>query len=151
MSTIAEVLLPTSFRSEVIREVAADAPQILGIGIETATGIALGGGGVAAAVGGYKLLKTLLRKDRDPTAAGGPSIDPFPRSLDEAVQHQQIRRHTERRSPEYDAAVGRVVETELQTRLGAASEEERKTLRAFWDGCRDRVDRLMPPSVREYL
>lgn len=154
--TLADVLLPSgTFRettTNVIREAAADAPSILGIGLETLTGVALGGGGLGLAIGGYKLAKVLLSKNRK----GGSTVtkvqaSPFPRKLDEARQQRELAYRVEGRVPEYDAAVGRIVDDELALRIKTGSEEEVKVLNSFWLGVRGRVDRLMPPSVREYI
>ena len=149
-----QVELPTSlFRettAEVVREVAADAPSIFGIGLDTALGVAAGGGGVAAAVGAFKLLKVILSKDRKPEGGGAQPNEPFPRRLDEARQLREIRQYTERRVPEYDAAVGRIVEAALALARKTQPVAQRAVLEEFWLRIRDRVDRLMPPSTREY-
>ena len=148
------VELPTSFfsekTSEVVREVAADAPTILGIGLETITGMALGGGGIALGIGAFKLVRRLLQKNRKD---GGETraADPFPRRLDEARQHRELRQFTERRCPEFDAAVGRVIQDELDLSQQLGTKEDNATLTTFWERVRRRVDRLMPPSTREYI
>lgn len=152
----ARVQIPTSFISEktheIVREAAADAPEILGIGLETLTGMALGGGGIAAALGAYKLAKRLLSRDRTPKGKGAVrSAEPFPRHLDEARQQRDLARYVERRIPEFDTAVGRVVQDELEMYRQRGTPEDRTILNTFWDGVRSRVDKLMPPSTREYL
>lgn len=145
-----EVSLPTSFES-VVREVGAeamaDAPTILGIGVDTAVGMATGAGGLALVIGGYRLLKTLARKDRRGTTRQ-PASDPFPHDLDHARQLREIREYTERRVPEYDAAVGRIVEDEYEitTRGGG----NLAGLKEFLDRVRERARKLMPPSTRQY-
>lgn len=149
--------MPTSFISETIREVGAeaiaDAPSIFGIGIDTALGVATGGGAVAAGFGAWKLLKVLLRKDREATqAAEGKTLDdPFPRRLDEARQHRELRQYNERRCPEFDTAVGRIVEDELAIYQQLGDDTDRSVLHGFWERVRNRVDKLMPPSTREYI
>lgn len=144
-----DVTIPTNFQSELVREIAADAPTIFGIGLETLTGMALGGGGIAAALGIYKIARRLLSRNRK---GGDPTLsDPFPRRLDEARQLREIRQYTERRSPEYDAAVGRIMDDEFQLFQRQGTPEAKVVLSEFRDRIRDRVDRLMPPSTREYI
>ena len=143
------VEIPTSFISEVVREVAADAPTFLGIGVDTALGVAMGGGGIAAAFGAYKLLKTILRKDRKGKKSS-PDM-PFPRRLEDARQLREVREHVERRCPEYDAAVGRIVQDEVDVYNRGGTVEEKTLLKKFMDGVGDRADALMPPSIKEYI
>lgn len=150
------VELPTSFLSEttreIVREAAADAPTILGVGLETITGIAVGGGGLAAAFGVYRIARRLLQRNRPAKGDGTrQSTDPFPRRLDEARQHRELRQYTERRCPEFDAAVGRVIQDELDLYKRTGTAEDNATLKEFWERVRGRVDALMPPSTREYL
>ena len=146
--------LPTSFfsekTSEVIREVAADAPTIFGIGLETASGMALGGGMLAVGMGAWKISRRIWSKDRKGQGVGN-SAAPFPRRLDEARQHNQIRQYTEQRVPEFDAAVGRTVQDELNLYKHLGTTEDNAILTQFWERVRGRVDKLMPPSIREYL
>ena len=155
---LARVKIPTSFVSETIREIGAeavaDAPTIFGIGLDTALGVVSGGGAVAAGIGAWKLAKVLFRKDRETTSE--PEVktqldDPFPRRLDEALQHRKLRQFNERRCPEFDAAVGRIVADELATYKQLGDDTDRTVLAGFWGRVRNRVDTLMPPSTREYI
>jgi len=76
---------------------------------------------------------------------------PFPRRLDEAREHRDIRGHVERRCPEFDTAVGRVVQDEMELSRQLGTADDNRTLKDFWERVRKRVDTLMPPSIREYL
>lgn len=145
-----EVTIPTKLTSELVREVAADAPTFLGIGVETLTAAALGGGGVAVAFGAWKIFRRILSRDRKPQGAES-TADPFPRRLDEARQQREIRQYSERRCPEFDAAVGRVFDDEFKLYEQQAPAAESSVLKAFYERIRGRVDRLMPPSTREYI
>jgi len=153
---LAEVRIPSGvFRertTETIREVAGKAPEIFGLGLETIIGAATGGGAVGLGIGGIKLISMLMkhRKERKEGSPGRERADPFPRRLDEARQLRDMAHIVERRVPEYDAAVGRIVQEELQLRLHRADKAEKEILNEFWVGCRDRVDHLMPPSTKEY-
>jgi hypothetical protein len=159
ISILAEVRIPAGVlrekTTELIREAAATAApessSILGIGLETALSAAAGGGAVALGIGGVRLVSYLLsKKKKDEGSTAIARSDPFPRRLDEARQLREMAFISERRVPEYDAAVGRIVSEELTVRLANADQKEREILNDFWGGCRDRVDRLMPPSTIEY-
>lgn len=143
--------------NEIVREAVADAPEILGIGLDTLTGVATGAGGLALVWGGIRLAKVLFSKSRPQTEGKGgegaarATRDPFPRRLDEARQHRELREFTERRCPEFDAAVGRVVNDEMELSRQLGSDEDKKVLKDFQERVRSRVDFLMPPSTREYI
>lgn len=143
--------------NEIVREAVADAPEILGIGLDTLTGAATGAGGLALVWGGIRLAKVLFSKSRTQTEGKGgvgaerAARDPFPRRLDEARQHRELREFTERRCPEFDAAVGRIVNDEMELSRQLGSDEEKKVLKEFQERVRSRVDFLMPPSTREYI
>lgn len=150
------VEIPTSFTSEVIREVAGAAteaaPTVMGLGLDTITGVALGGTGVGAAVGAYKLIRGVLNMRRKVKGGESPQLeDPFPHRLDEAREHRLLRQRIERRAPEYDAAVGRIFDDHLQLYRERGTEEDRKVLNEFNQGIRDHVAKLCPPSTREYV
>lgn len=155
-SMLAEVRIPAGVlrekTTELIREAVATAPEsssIFGIGLETALSAAAGGGAVALGIGGVRLISHLLSKKKDEGSTATVQ-EPFPRRLDEARHLREMAQFHERRVPEYDAAVGRIVSEELTVRLANADSKEREILTDFWGGCRDRVDRLMPPSTIEY-
>jgi hypothetical protein len=143
--------------NEIMREAAADAPEILGIGLDTLAGAATGAGGLALVWGGVRLAKVLFSKNqatetgKGETGARVAARDPFPRRLDEARQHRELREYTERRCPEFDAAVGRVVNDEMELSRQLGSEDEQRVLKEFQERVRSRVDVLMPPSTREYI
>ena len=151
------VEIPTNLISETIREVAADAPSFLGIGLETAVGAATGAGGVGLAFGAYKLLKTVFRKDRKQKhkVEGGEGRcepqAPFPRRLDEARQLRQLRSHVEGRSPEYDATVGRFLDDEMLDLAKHGDDTDRRVLQELRERLMARVDATMPPSIKEYI
>ena len=156
---LAEVRIPAGVlrekTTELIREAAATAApessSILGIGLDTALSAAAGGGAVALGIGGVRLASYLFsRKKKEEGSTTTVRNDPFPRRLDEARQLREMAFVSERRVPEYDAAVGRIVNEELTVRLANAEPKERELLNDFWTGVRDRVDRLMPPSTIEY-
>jgi hypothetical protein len=155
---LAEVRIPAGVlrekTTELIREAAATAApessSILGIGFETALSAAAGGGAVALGIGGVRLASRLLSKKKKEEGSTTIVQEPFPRRLDEARQLREMAFVSERRVPEYDAAVGRIVNEELTVRLANAEPKERELLNDFWTGVRDRVDRLMPPSTIEY-
>jgi len=153
---IARAKIPTSLVSEttkeIIREVGADAPEIFGLGLDTITNVALGGGAVATAIGAIKLARRLFQRNRKRKGDSATECtDPFPRRLVEARQHRESREFSERRVPEYDAAVGRIFDDEYNLYHERGSDEDRAVLKVFRDGMRDRVDNLMPPSTREYI
>lgn len=54
------------FTTEIIREAAADVPQLFGIGVDTIEHAALGAGGLGLALGAFKAVKVLLSKDAKP-------------------------------------------------------------------------------------
>lgn len=157
----AQVRIPSSAftekTTEIVREVVADAPAIFGIGLDTLAGAATGAGGLAAVMGAVKLAGVVMRKNRkeepvvDTTTKRPAGNDPFPRQLEQARQQRELRQYTERRCPEYDAAVGRILQDEITVQRQTATADEIKTLEQFWLRIRDRVDRMMPPSTREYL
>ena len=158
MSMFAEVRIPAGVlrekTTELIREaastVAPESSSILGIGLDTALSAAAGGGAVALGIGGVRLASYLLSKKKKDEGSTATVQEPFPRRLDEARNLREMAQFHERRVPEYDAAVGRIVSEELTVRLANADPKEREILNDFWGGCRDRVDRLMPPSTIEY-
>lgn len=156
---LAEVRIPAGVlrekTTELIREAvstaAPEASSIFGIGLETLAGAATGGGALALGLGGIRLAAYLWNRKKK--AEGSTAVaqeEPFPRRLDEARHLREMAYVTERRVPEYDAAVGRIVSEELTVRLANADQKERGILNDFWGGVRDRVDRLMPPSTVEY-
>lgn len=110
-------------------------------------------GSLLIAAGGYALRRRTNPGRPPPESkeerAVGPA--PFPRRLDEARQLRDIRGYVERRCPEFDTAVGRVVQDELELSRQLGTTEDNQTLKDFWERVRKRVDHLMPPSVREYL
>jgi hypothetical protein len=118
------------------------------------TGAATGAGGLAAVFGAYKLAKVLLTKNRKEVSKPDKSTvsdDPFQRRMDEARQHRELREYTERRSPEYDAAVGRVISDELELSKQLGTKDEQTVIKDFMERVRCRVDKLCPPSTREYI
>ena len=149
-----EVTMPTrSFTettSEIVREISADAPQIFGIGIETAIAAATGAGGVGLVLGGLKLARVLFGRDRKQEVTSTTSSAPFPRYLDEARELRELRNQTEGRIPEFDALVGRVVEDEIKTREKTADEQTKTILGQLWLAVRNRVDQIAPISVNQY-
>lgn len=157
---LAEVRIPAGVlrekTTELIREaVSTGAPEsssVFGIGLETLAASAAGGGALALGLGGIRLAAHLWNR-KNKKAEGSTAIapeEPFPRRLDEARHLREMAYITERRVPEYDAAVGRIASEELTVRLANADQKEREVLTDFWGGIRDRVDRLMPPSTVEY-
>lgn len=157
---LAEVRIPAGVlrekTTELVREaVSAAAPEsssIFGIGLETLAGAAAGGGALALGLGGVRLAAYLWNRKKKKAEGSTAAVQegPFPRRLDEARQLREMAFVTERRVPEYDAAVGRIASEELTVRLANADQKEREILNDFWGGIRDRVDRLMPPSTVEY-
>lgn len=150
-----EVTMPTnSFTettSEIVREVAADVPQIFGIGLETAIAAATGAGGLGLIFGGLKLAKVLFRKDRKTEVTAGDSSAPFPRYLDEARELRELRNATEGRIPEFDTLVGRVVQDEIESQRATADEQTKTILAKLWLDVRNRVDSIAPISIKQYL
>ena len=136
---------------EIVREAAADAPSIFGIGVETLAATAAGAGTLGLVLGGLKLVRVLFTKNRPEKREATEPDAPFPRRLDEARQHRDIRGFVERRCPEFDTAVGRVVQDEMELSRQLGTKQDNETLKDFWERVRTRVDKLMPPSVREYL
>jgi len=157
---LAEVRIPAGVlrekTTELIREaVSTAAPEsssIFGIGLETLAAAATGGGALALGLGGVRLAAYLWNRNKQKAEGSTARVaeEPFPRRLDEARQLREMAYVTERRVPEYDAAVGRIASEELTVRLANADQKEREILNDFWGGIRDRVDRLMPPSTVEY-
>lgn len=132
---------------ETVREIASDPAWYSYL----FTGLGIGGPvGLAIAAGAYLLKKTITK-----SPAEGASIvldAPFPRRLDEARALRQQSTAIEGRLPEYDAAVGRMIEQELNVyRSAKVPPEELQAVEEFWRRVRDRADKLMPPSVQGVL
>lgn len=136
-------LPPTLFETtkEVVRETAAfGVPELLPYALA-----ASGGGGLV--LGSMVLAKWLIGKRKEVVQRDAP----FPRSLDEARQLREQAYNVEGRCPEFDCAVGRIAEEEVSVWFEKAQPQDKEVLGRFWLGVRNRVDRMMPPSIKEYL
>jgi len=138
---------------ETTREIVSTGLQLKDLIVPMIVAATGGGGVVGSVMFGAKVLKRVLaKKAKKGEEVSVPADAPFPRKLDEARQQRELALASESRVPEFDAAVGRILDEQAQLYLKRGDDDQERTvIERFLREVQDRAHKLCPPSVKEYM